>query len=262
MRTSYVEQSCRDNIEFLFLPDLLDPKVGFLVALKHHSSWQQPNALPEDFDFVFGRDGTSYYKNMDMRNLDESIGDVDSYIKDTEALIVSELEDFILDHDDELRSTFNVLSDLDCVLSFASFSADNRYVRPVVVPAEEDCIRIKGGRHPLQECLIEDEFIPNDANVDRTNRVNVVTGPNFSGKSCYARLVGILTYLSQIGCFLPCEAAQISVVDQILARFSTTETCAVPQSSFQLDLTKMGSIIRRAGPNSLVIVDEFGKGKV
>jgi DNA mismatch repair protein MSH5 len=195
-----------------------------------------------------------------MRNFDESIGDIDSYIKDTEALIVSELEEIILDKEYELRCAFNVLSDLDCILSFASFSADNRYVRPIVVPSEEHCIRIKRGRHPLQEFIIDGEFIPNDADIDSINRVSVVTGPNFSGKSCYARQVGILTYMAHIGCFLPCEAARISVVDQILARFSTAETCAVPQSSFQLDLTKMGSILRRAGPCSLVIVDEFGKG--
>jgi DNA mismatch repair protein MSH5 len=233
--------------------------VGFLIALKHSSAWEQAG-LPEDFTFVFTEDDASYFKNTDMRNLDVSIGDIDSYIKDAEALIVSELEEVILDSESQLRDTFNALADLDCILAFASCAVDQKYVRPVVVPAEERCIRIKNGRHPLQEIIIESEFIPNDANIDNTSRVNIVTGPNFSGKSCYARQIGLLTYMAHIGCFLPCEAAQISVVDQILARFSSAETCAVPQSSFQLDLTSMGAILRRSGPMSLVIVDEFGKG--
>lgn len=196
-----------------------------------------------------------------MRNLDESIGDIDGFIKDTEALIVSELEDFILDHDTELRSIFNVLADLDCILSLASYSAENHCVRPAVVPAEEQCIRILNGRHPLQELIIDGDFVANDANIDSTTRVNIVTGPNFSGKSCYARQVGILTYMAHIGCFLPCDAAQISVTEQILARFSTAETSSVPQSSFQLDVSQMVYLIRRAGPRALVIIDEFGKGR-
>lgn len=195
-----------------------------------------------------------------MRNLDESLGDIDSFIKDTEALIVAELEDVILDRDYELRAVFSALADLDCILSFSSFCADNSYVRPVVVSSEEKCIRIKNGRHPLQELLCESKFVPNDANIDTRDRINIVTGPNFSGKSCYARQIGMLTYMAHIGCFLPCEGAQISVVDRILPRFSSAESCSVPQSSFQLDLTKMGSILRQAGQKSLVIIDEFGKG--
>jgi DNA mismatch repair protein MSH5 len=228
--------------------------------LKHHPNWDREDALPEDFTFVFTEDEASYYKNVDTRNLDVSIGDIDSYIKDTEALMVSELEEVILDNESELRNTFNALADLDCILAFASCAVDQKYVRPVVAPSEANCIRIRNGRHPLQEIIIDGEFIPNDTNIDDINRLNVITGPNFSGKSCYARQIGILTYMAHLGCFLPCDAAQISVVDQILARFSAVETCAVPQSSFQLDLTKSGGILRRAGPRSLVIVDEFGKG--
>lgn len=206
-------------------------------------------------------DGCSYFRNQDTRNLDEAIGDLDSQIKDTEALIISELEEQIFNHDNELRSTFNALADLDCILAFAACAADQKYVRPIVVPREENCILIQNGRHPLQEILIDDTFVPNDACINGEHRVNIVTGPNFSGKSCYARQIGIITYMAHIGCFVPCDSAQISIVDHIYARFSGAETCAVPQSSFQLDLTQMGTILRRASPNSLVIIDEFGKGE-
>lgn len=177
-----------------------------------------------------------------------------------EALVMSELEDAILTVEMELRDTFTALADLDCILSFASVAMDMGYVRPQMVQESENCIHIVNGRHPLQEMILENSFIPNDTKITSSCRLSIVTGPNFSGKSCYARQVGVLVYLAHIGAFIPCDAARISVHSQIFARFSTVETCAVPQSSFQLDLSEMGTILRRAGRGSLVLIDEFGKG--
>jgi DNA mismatch repair protein MSH5 len=176
-------------------------------------------------------------------------------------LLVAELEDDILECENELRETFNALADLDCILSFASCADDLKYVRPDVVPAGENCIEITNGRHPLQEIIIDGDFIPNNTATNATDRVNIVTGPNFSGKSCYARQVGLIVYMAHIGSFVPCDTARISVTQQILARFSSVESCSVPQSSFQLDLSQMGSILRRSNSSSLVLIDEFGKGK-
>lgn len=190
---------------------------------------------------------------------DEEIGDLDAFIKDTEALIVSDLEEEILECESELRSTFSALADLDCILSLAGCAADLNFVRPQIAPAEEGVITIENGRHPLQE-LIVDDFIPNDTAMDNNNRVMVVTGPNFSGKSCYARQVGVLVYLAHIGSYLPCDSARISVMDQIIVNFGDVESCSVPQSTFQRDLTAVAGIMRRATPNTLVLIDEFGKG--
>lgn len=249
--------------------------------------------FPADFAFVFAQGNDAYFKNPDMRQLDDEVGDLDAYIKDTESMVVSELEEDILDCESELRCTFAALAELDCILSFASCAADLNFVRPEIIPPPSHNhtnltvppsdgtshglvspsstdparvqtrreIHIRNGRHPLQELIIDDTYIPNDTTMDdNMNRVNVVTGPNFSGKSCYARQVGVLVYLAHIGSFLPCECAKISIVDQILARMSMVETCAVPQSSFQLELTQMATILRRATSNSLVLIDEFGKG--
>jgi len=218
--------------------------------------------LPEDFKFIFQEGGISYFKNDDVSFLDNDIGDLDGLIKDTELMIVADLEDDILECELELRETFNAFADVDCILSFASCAADQKYIRPEVVPAAENCVRIRNGRHPLQEVIIDGEFIPNDTSADATDRVNIITGPNFSGKSCYARQVGLLVYMAHIGCFVPCDTARISVTEQILARFSAFETCSVPQSSFQLDLSQMGSILRRSSTNTLVLIDEFGKGRI
>ena len=243
-------------------------QVGFLIALDkrqhvHNETTNEFAGLSETFTFVFTQNNDAYFKNEDMRELDDEIGDLDSFIKDTEHLIKSELEDDILDSESELRSTFSALAELDCILSLTSCAADLNFTRPDVVSVdrpEHNIIYIENGRHPLQELITDGEFIKNDTMVDQSNRVNIITGPNFSGKSCYTRQVGVLVYLAHIGSFLPCDRAKISITDQILVRISSIETCAVPQSSFQLDLTQMAVILRQSTPRTLVLIDEFGKG--
>jgi DNA mismatch repair protein MSH5 len=244
------------------LPGFAATQVGFLAAVRNPSSWSNNFTLPDDFAIVFTEMNVYYFKCSEVRELDNEFGDLNTKVRDTETAIRSQLEDEILEYDGDLRETFSALADLDCILSFADVAAELGYVRPTVLPAQEKCIQIQKGAHPLQELLIEDgkQFVRNDVNIDVENRVNIVTGPNFSGKSCYARQVGILTYMAHLGSFLPCESAVISVVDRLLSQFSIVETCAVPQSSFQLDLTRMGSVLRSATAYSLVIIDEFGKG--
>eukprot|EP00548_Thalassiothrix_antarctica_P010298 CAMPEP_0194160374 /NCGR_PEP_ID=MMETSP0152-20130528/78354_1 /TAXON_ID=1049557 /ORGANISM="Thalassiothrix antarctica, Strain L6-D1" /LENGTH=863 /DNA_ID=CAMNT_0038870053 /DNA_START=334 /DNA_END=2926 /DNA_ORIENTATION=+ len=253
------------------LPNLLNVKaiflnqLGFLTAIQksEHDFNEETDsfpALPQTFSFVFSNGDEAFYKNPLMHKLDETIGDVQGFITDTEQMIVSELEEDILDHENDLRATFNAIAELDCIICFAACADDFKFTRPEVLEPGERCVYIQNGRHPLQEIIIDGVYVSNDTRIDSRNRVNVVTGPNFSGKSCYTRQVGVIVYMMHIGCFVPADEAKISVTDQILTRISTIETCAIPQSSFQLEMTQMGSILRKATSFSLVLVDEFGKG--
>merc|ERR1712238_50151 len=244
------------------------PQVGFLITIdkRQHSHDVATNEfpdLPKDFIFVFIQGDDAYFKNPDMQLIDDDIGDLDAFIKDTESMIVSDLEEEILECESVLRSTFEALAELDCILSFASCALDMNFVRPKILNSYQNShqgYHIKNGRHPLQQLIIDDGFIPNDTILGSDKYINIVTGPNFSGKSCYTRQVGVLVYLAHIGSFLPCDEASISITDQIIAHMSSVETSAVPQSSFQLDLTKMAMLLRRITPRSLVLIDEFGKG--
>ncbi len=146
--------------------------------------------LPDDFAYVFLQDNEAYFKNPDMRELDNEIGDLDAFIKDTEGMIVNELEEDILDCEIELRSTFSALAELDCILSFAGCATDLNYTQPELVEGDEGYF-VTNGRHPLQELIIDDEFIPNNTEINPLKRLNVITGPNFSGKSCYTRQVSL-----------------------------------------------------------------------
>ena len=141
-----------------------------------------------------------------MRDLDNEIGDLDAFIKDTESMIVSELEEDILDCEIELRSTFGALAELDCILALAGCAADLNFVKPVIIDSQSNTsgsYHIKNGRHPLQELIIDNEFIANDTDIDESKRINVITGPNFSGKSCYTRQVSIDSNIAKLTkCFL------------------------------------------------------------
>ena len=168
------------HLTFLF-------KVGFLMALDkrdhgHNVTTNDFADLPQDFSFVFIQDNDAFFKNPDMRQLDDEIGDLDAFIKDTESMIVSELEEDILDCESELWSTFGALAELDCILSFAGCASDLNYIKPeILIEDEGTYYRIENGRHPLQELIIDDEFIANSTAVNSTKRVNIITGSNFSG---------------------------------------------------------------------------------
>jgi DNA mismatch repair protein MSH5 len=218
---------------------------------------------------------TVYYKCDEMRVLDTDVGDLDGLIKDREKMIFTDLEELILQYEMELRESFDALSELDCILSFVECAVDLNFTRPTIVDRGSTCSRvttaeqqqagpvvyIKDGRHPLQEVFTDREFVPNDVHIDNQDRVIVITGPNYSGKSCYLRQVGVLVYMAHLGSYIPSSPnAIISLTDQICARIATIETCTRPQSSYQLELTEMASILHSATPRSLVLIDEFGKG--
>mmetsp|Transcript_27036 Transcript_27036/g.64161 ORF Transcript_27036/g.64161 Transcript_27036/m.64161 type:complete len:938 (+) Transcript_27036:223-3036(+) len=256
-------QVLQKHQELISLKVVFLPQVGFLISIdkRQHNHDEATNtfpSVPDDFEFVFTQDNDAFFKSDEMNQLDEEIGDLDAYIKDTEAMVVSNLEEEILEVESELRSTFSALSDLDCILSLAGCAADLNFVKPEIAAEGEGAIQIENGRHPLQELIVD--FIPNDTQMDSDRRMLVVTGPNFSGKSCYARQVGVLVYMLHLGSFLPCDSARISLFDQILVGFADVESCAVPQSTFQRDLTAIAGIMRKATPKTLALIDEFGKG--
>jgi len=149
--------------------------------------------LPQELEFVFIQGDEAFFKTPDMRQLDDEIGDLDAYIKDTEAMIVNDLEEVILECESELLSTFEALGELDCILSLASCARDFGYVRPEIFERrqghDESGYEIINGRHPLQELITEEDYIPNNTFIDEIRRINILTGPNFSGKSVYTRQV-------------------------------------------------------------------------
>lgn len=150
------------------------------------------------------------------------------------------------------------VAELDCILSLAFAAHEHKLQRPELTKANK--IVIKNGRHLLTDLLVEN-FIPNDTEMlPEDGRIQIVTGPNFSGKSCYAKQVALITFLAHIGSFVPADEAQIGLTDRIFTRLASKESAAIPQSTFLVDLTQVSAMLRHSTERSLCIIDEFGKG--
>jgi DNA mismatch repair protein MutS len=177
-----------------------------------------------------------------------------------EAEIFGEIRDFIASKLEEVQNTAEAVATLDVLCSFADVSIKNMYVKPEI--AIDGVINIKNGRHPVVEMMLKDEeFVPNDVYLDtKDNRMLIITGPNMSGKSTFMRQTALISLMAQIGCFVPAEYAKISVVDQIFTRVGASDDLTAGQSTFMVEMSEVADIIKHATKNSLVILDEVGRG--
>ena len=174
--------------------------------------------------------------------------------------IFTEVRDFIATQLRLVQDTANAVAEIDVLCSYATAAIKNNYTKPEI--AIDGIINIKNGRHPVVELMQTDEvFVPNDTYLDLSdNRMSVITGPNMSGKSTYMRQVALITLMAQIGCFVPADYAKISVVDQIFTRIGASDDLTAGQSTFMVEMSEVADIVKHATKNSLVILDEVGRG--
>ncbi len=157
------------------------------------------------------------------------------------------------------QKTASAIAMLDVLASFAFVSSENHYARPLVNNSGN--INIKSGRHPVVEQVIKMPFVANDTFLDtKDNRCAIITGPNMAGKSTYMRQTALITLLAQIGCFVPAEYAEIGIVDAIFTRVGASDDLASGQSTFMVEMSEVASILKNATKNSLLILDEIGRG--
>ena len=161
---------------------------------------------------------------------------------------------------ERLQKSANVVANVDVLNSLAVVAEDNNYVCPIV--DESGKIEIKSGRHPVIEQMIDSgSFVQNDTNLDKEeNRLAIITGPNMAGKSTYMRQVALITLMAQIGSFVPASYARIGVVDKIFTRVGASDDLSMGQSTFMVEMMEVATILKEATQNSLVILDEIGRG--
>ena len=160
----------------------------------------------------------------------------------------------------EIQATAHQVAIVDVLASLAEAAASYDYVRPDIVESGE--IHIRDGRHPLVErILTRDLFVPNDAVLNhRDCEIMLITGPNMAGKSTYMRQVALLTLMAQVGSFVPAREASISPVDRIFTRIGASDDLVSGQSTFMVEMNEVAQILKYATKNSLVILDEIGRG--
>jgi DNA mismatch repair protein MutS len=157
-----------------------------------------------------------------------------------------------------LRTCAEALAELDVLTNFAERSQTLNLVRPTLV--EQAGISIENGRHLVVEHIMDEPFIPNDACLDNEQRMLIITGPNMGGKSTYMRQTALIVLLAHIGCYVPATAATIGPVDRIFSRIGAADDLAGGRSTFMVEMTETANILHNATANSLVLMDEIGRG--
>ncbi|CAL4894251.1 unnamed protein product [Urochloa decumbens] len=212
-----------------------------------------------DYEFAFSEEGQErrfYYHTQKTRELDNLLGDIYHKILDMERAIMRDLVCRVLQFLPQMTKAVNFAAELDCILSLVVVARQNNYVRPILT--EDSILEIHNGRHALQEMTV-DTFVPNDTKLRDAGRINIITGPNYSGKSIYIKQVALIVFLAHIGSFVPADSAIVGLTDRIFCAMGT-KSMTTEQSTFMIDLHQVGTMLRHATLRSLCLLDEFGKG--
>ena len=200
------------------------------------------------------------YITEDLKNLENQILGAEEKVVNLEYNAFVEIREEISKNVTRLQTTSEVISSLDVLTSFAQVAEDFNYCMPEV--DSSGTIDIKNGRHPVIEKILgEGVFVENDTFLDKgDNRLSIITGPNMAGKSTYMRQVALITLMAQCGSFVPAESANIGVVDKIFTRVGASDDLSMGQSTFMVEMMEVATILKEATPNSLVVLDEIGRG--
>ena len=200
------------------------------------------------------------YVTEELKNLENQILGAEEKVVNLEYKAFTDVRDAIETQIQRIQKTSNVIATLDVLASFATVAEDMNYVKPEV--DNDGIIDIKDGRHPVIEKMSQaGEFVPNDTYLDKSaNRLAIITGPNMAGKSTYMRQVALITLMAQIGSYVPASQARIGVVDKIFTRVGASDDLSMGQSTFMVEMMEVATILKEATANSLVILDEIGRG--
>lgn len=271
------------NQDLADLRDIMNNGKDWIVKLEQEErSKTGINSLKIRFNRVFG-----YYIEVTKKNIDlvpdtyirkQTLANAERYIypelKEIETKILNagdeinsleydlfvKVKEQLLDHILRIKQSAGMIATLDALLSFSIVSYNNDYSKPLIT--DNGAIDIKDGRHPVVEHISTEElFVPNDTVINKNeDRFYIITGPNMAGKSTYLRQVALITLMGQIGCFVPASYASIGIVDRIFTRVGASDDLSQGQSTFMVEMNELSNILHNATENSLIILDEIGRG--
>ncbi len=200
------------------------------------------------------------YITEDLKKVEEEILGADDKLNQLEYKLFQEIRQRIVDNISNILALSHHIAEIDSLCSLADVAHQNNYVRPIINVEKE--IHIKDGRHPVIEKILgEHAFISNDVYLNNdTHQIALLTGPNMAGKSTYMRQVALIVLMAQIGSFIPAREATIGVVDRIFTRVGASDDLASGQSTFMVEMMEVSHILHNATSNSLLILDEIGRG--
>ena len=200
------------------------------------------------------------YTTPRLKELEDSIMGAEDRLCNLEYSIFCDVREKIYAQIGKVQTTAKIIAAVDMFASLALVAEQNNYVRPQITT--DGKIDIREGRHPVVEKMIRnDMFVSNDTYLDdKKHKIAIITGPNMAGKSTYMRQTALLVLMAQIGSFVPAQSAQIGIVDRIFTRVGASDDLASGQSTFMIEMTEVANILRNATKNSLIILDEIGRG--
>jgi DNA mismatch repair protein MutS len=200
------------------------------------------------------------YVTPELKEMEAKILNADEQVMKLEYELFLEIRDFISRHVKRIQETAYNIAVIDVINSLAIAAVKNNYVRPEM--NKKGFIKITDGRHPVIERIMKNEmFVPNDTYIDNKEyRMSIITGPNMAGKSTYMRQVALIALMSHIGSFVPAKKAEICIIDKIFTRVGASDDLSQGQSTFMVEMSEVSNILKNATSNSLLILDEIGRG--
>lgn len=237
-------------------------KVGYNRVMGYYIDITKTNLslVPDDYIRKQTLANSERYYTEELKRLEEKVVGAEEKAVQLEYEIFQELRDYIKKQLTRLQKTGKLLAVLDCIGGLAKVASANGFTRPKL--NNRGVISIREGRHPVVEAVIEHQlFVPNDIEMDnRENMLHIITGPNMAGKSTFMRQTAIIVLLAQMGSFVPANEADIGIVDRIFTRIGASDNLSQGESTFMVEMTEVSNILRYATKNSLLILDEVGRG--
>lgn len=216
--------------------------------------------VPKDYIRKQTLANSERYITPELKEMESKILGAEEKIIALEQALFLKIRERLKEHTPRIQKTAKVIAGIDALCSFAQVASENDYNKPSIT--EGETIHIKEGRHPVVEKMLLDEnFIPNDTFLNNSQEaISIITGPNMAGKSTYMRQVALISLMAQVGSFVPAKSAQIGIVDRIFTRVGASDDLSQGKSTFMVEMTEMAHIMNNATKNSLLILDEIGRG--
>lgn len=250
-----LEEKTRESTGIKTLKIKFNNVFGYFFEVTNQFKDQVPPTFERKQTLV----GAERYTTSELKQTENEILNAREKLGDLEYEAFAALRDQVAKQIPEIQTAAKAVAALDVFASLSLVCERNRYVRPHL--NDKGVIKIKDGRHPVVEQMMQGDFIANDTLLDnRRNCIAIITGPNMAGKSTYMRQVALICLMAQIGCFVPAEAADLCVVDRIFTRVGASDDLGSGQSTFMVEMNEVANILRNATPKSLLILDEIGRG--
>ena len=236
-------------------------KIGYNKVFGYYFEVSRINApkMPSYFERKQTLANSERFITEELRELENKILNAEEKLADIEYSLFQDIRKYASSKAENLRQLAKLIAEIDTIAAFANISIKNNYSRPKIV--ENGIINIKEGRHPVVENKSKDAFVPNDFYLDNDeNRLLIITGPNMSGKSTYLRSSALIAVMAHCGCFVPAEMAEIPLLDRIFTRVGASDNLSRGESTFMVEMVETANILKNATKNSLIILDEIGRG--